>query len=80
MKNKQIEKSDQAKPYINVWQFSLPEKFFDKVLEIERQIDELRENTPHDLLQTLMSLYSDAIEFYSANDDHEMCLDLNMRM
>lgn len=27
-----------------------------------------------------MSLYSDAIEYYGANDDHEMCIDLNMRM
>ena len=60
--------------------FSLPEKFFDKVLEIERQIDELKDNTPHDLLQTLIKLYSDAIEFYGANDDNEMCIDLNMRM
>jgi hypothetical protein len=49
-------------------------------LEIERQIDDLKENTPHDLLQTLMTLYSDAIEYYGANDDHEMCIDLNMRM
>jgi hypothetical protein len=27
-----------------------------------------------------MTLYSDAIEYYGANDDHEMCIDLNMRM
>ena len=27
-----------------------------------------------------MALYSDAIEYYGANDDHEMCIDLNMRM
>ena len=27
-----------------------------------------------------MTLYSDAIEYYAANDDNEMCLDLNMRM
>ena len=40
----------------------------------------MKENTPHDLLQTLMTLYSDAIEYYGANDDHEMCIDLNMRM
>lgn len=40
----------------------------------------MKENTPHDLLQTLMALYSDAIEYYGANDDHEMCIDLNMRM
>lgn len=40
----------------------------------------MQANTPHDLLQTLMALYSDAIEYYGANDDHEMCIDLNMRM
>ena len=40
----------------------------------------MQQNTPHDLLQTLMVLYSDAIEYYGANDDHEMCIDLNMRM
>ena len=65
---------------MNTRYFHLPEKFFDKVLEIERQIDDLKENTPHDLLQTLMTLYSDAIEYYGANDDNEMCIDLNMRM
>jgi hypothetical protein len=27
-----------------------------------------------------MTLYSDAIEYYGANDDNEMCIDLNMRM
>jgi len=27
-----------------------------------------------------MRLYSDAIEYYGANDDNEMCIDLNMRM
>lgn len=27
-----------------------------------------------------MKLYSDAIEYYGAQDDHEMCIDLNMRM
>lgn len=40
----------------------------------------MKGNTPHDLLQTLMALYSDAIEYYGSNDDHEMCIDLNMRM
>ena len=50
------------------------------MLEIEQQIDELRENTPHDLLETLLKLYSDAIEYYGAQDEDEMCIDLNMRM
>ena len=50
------------------------------MLEIEQQIEELEANTPHDLLQTLMTLYSDAIEYYGAMDDNEMCIDLNMRM
>jgi hypothetical protein len=27
-----------------------------------------------------MTLFSDAIEYYGANDDNEMCIDLNMRM
>ena len=27
-----------------------------------------------------MRLFSDAIEYFGANDDHEMCIDLNMRM
>lgn len=74
------EQQQQPDNSFNSRQFQLPEKFFDKVLEIERQIDEMQQNTPHDLLQTLMALYSDAIEYYGANDDHEMCIDLNMRM
>lgn len=40
----------------------------------------MRENTPHDLLETLLKLYSDAIEYYGAQDEDEMCIDLNMRM
>ena len=40
----------------------------------------MKQDTPHDLLQTLMTLYSDAIDYYGAIDDHEMCIDLNMRM
>jgi len=27
-----------------------------------------------------MTLFSDAIEYFGANDDNEMCIDLNMRM
>lgn len=27
-----------------------------------------------------MALFSEAIEYYGANEDHEMCIDLNMRM
>ena len=27
-----------------------------------------------------MTLYSEAIEYYGSQDDHEMCIDLNMRM
>jgi len=45
-----IKRPKRPEDFLNVRQFSLPEKFFDKVLEIERQIDELKENTPHDLL------------------------------
>lgn len=40
----------------------------------------MKQDTPHDLLQTLMTLYSDAIDYFGAMDDHEMCIDLNMRM
>lgn len=48
--SKEIHTEDEQFESFNNRQFQLPEKFFDKVLEIERQIDEMQQNTPHDLL------------------------------
>ena len=60
--------------------FALPKKFHERVLELEKKIDMLQENTPQHTLQTLLHLYGQAIEYYGSVDKNEICVDLNARM
>jgi hypothetical protein len=60
--------------------FNLPENFHERVLHNERDIERLKEKTPHKLLQSLLQLYSDAIEYYAYMDENDMSMDLTVRM
>jgi len=69
-------------------QYKLPSQFHERVLDMELQIDKLKEKTPHYLLKELLSLYSvtfpsspaqQAIEYYGSIDS-EKSIDLNLRM
>jgi hypothetical protein len=58
----------------------MPENFYERVLDYERQIEVLKHNCPESLLKGLTNLYSDAIEYHGYMDNHQKCLELQMRM
>jgi len=60
--------------------FIMPNNFYQRVLELEREIERLKENTPEPVLKGLMSLYSEAIEYFGYIDQVDRCGELQMRM
>ena len=60
--------------------FQMPNNFYQRVLELEREIERLQEKTPEPLLKGLMTLYSEAIEYFGYIDEVERCGELQMRM
>ena len=48
--------------------FQMPNNFYQRVLELEREIERLKEQTPEPLLKGLMALYSEAIEYFGYID------------
>ena len=50
--------------------YRMPENFYERVLDYERQIDTLKQNCPEHLLKSLTNLYSDAIEYHGYLDNH----------
>jgi len=62
-----------------VKQGKLPERFAEKVLELELLMDQQKERTSVVRIRELLSLYADAIEYYGSLD-MDKYLDLNARM
>ncbi len=60
--------------------YALPERFHERVLQLEITIERQKEHTTHEALKQLTELYSQAIEYYGYMDDVETCMDLNLRM
>ena len=60
--------------------YKMPENFYQRVLEYERQVDILKDKCPEHILKGLTNLYSDAIEYFGYLDDHTKCTELQMRM
>ena len=60
--------------------YKMPENFYERVLDYERQIDTLKHKTPEHLLKSLTNLYSDAIEYHGYLDNSQKCQELQMRM
>lgn len=58
----------------------MPEQFYERLLDYERQIETLKHKCPEPLLKKLTNLYSDAIEYHGYMDNHQKCLELQMRM
>lgn len=58
----------------------MPENFYQRMLEYERQVELLKEKCPESVLKGLTNLYSDAIEYFGYLDDHTKCTELQMRM
>ncbi|CDW91422.1 UNKNOWN [Stylonychia lemnae] len=71
--------------------FRLPENFHQRILDLEKLIEQEKEQTPHAILRSLTLLYSvnyypvidnhyqQAIEYYGYIDDNDSCIDLNLR-
>ena len=46
----------------------MPENFYQRVMEMEREVDKLKGDPPEPLIRGLMRLYSDAIEYFGFVD------------
>ena len=46
--------------------YKLPENFYERVLDFERQIESQKENCSESLIKGMTNLYSDAIEFHAS--------------
>ena len=60
--------------------FKMPYNFYGRVLELEKEIEKQKENTPEVILKGLMALYSEAIEYFGFIDQVDRCGELQMRM
>ena len=49
--------------------YKLPDDFYKRVLELERQVDILREKCPETIFKELSDLFRDAIEYFGFLDD-----------
>jgi hypothetical protein len=54
----------------------MPENFYERVLNYERQIDTLKENCPQRIVTTVTNLYQEAINYYCFENDVEKCSEL----
>lgn len=59
---------------------TLPDNFYERVLDYERQIESLKDRCPESLIQGLTNLYGQAIEYHAFKDNQQKCLELQMRM
>jgi len=58
----------------------MPKNFYQRVLEMEKQVEKYKENCSEPLLKGLMHLYSEAIEYFGFMDQPDKCMQLQMRM
>ena len=58
----------------------MPVDFYKRVLELEKEVDKLKENCSEPLLKGLTQIYSEAIEYFGYIDQVDRCIELQMRM
>lgn len=58
----------------------MPVDFYKRVLELEKEVDKLKEKCTEPLLKGLTQLYSEAIEYFGYIDQVDRCYELQMRM
>merc|ERR1712188_90249 len=58
----------------------MPPNFYERVLELEHQIEKQKEKVEEKLLREIMDLYSQAIEYFGYVDQPQRCTDLQKRM
>jgi hypothetical protein len=54
--------------YDQTGKFKMPDNFYKRVMEMEKEVDKLKENCNEPLIRGLMQLYSDAIEYFGFID------------
>ena len=60
--------------------FKMPVDFYKRVLELEKEVEKLKEKCTEPLLKGLTQLYSEAIEYFGYIDQVDRCYELQMRM
>ena len=45
--------------------FKLPQNFYRRVMELEKEVEKLKENCPEVIIRQLIGLYSEAIEYFA---------------
>ena len=58
----------------------MPVDFYKRVLELEKEVDKLKEKCSEPLLKGITQLYSEAIEYFGYIDQVDRCYELQMRM
>ena len=58
----------------------MPVDFYKRVLELEKEVDKLKEKSSEPLLKGLTQIYSEAIEYFGYIDQVDRCIELQMRM
>ena len=56
--------------------FKMPVDFYKRVLELEKEVEKLKENCSETLLKGLTTLYSEAIEYFGYIDQVDKCCEL----
>ena len=56
--------------------FKMPKDFYRRVLDLEKEIEKHKEKCSEPLLKGLMSLYSEAIEYFGFIDQVDKCGEL----
>jgi hypothetical protein len=51
----------------------MPENFYKRVMDMEKEIERHRENSDEATIRTLIQLYSDAIEYHACFDQMDRC-------
>ena len=54
----------------------MPVDFYKRVLELEKEVDKLKENCSEVLLKGLTQIYSEAIEYFGYIDQVDRCIEL----
>ena len=60
--------------------FKMPQNFYKRVMEMEKEVDTKRENCSEILIRQLIGLYSEAIEYFAFVEQEQRCMELQMRM
>ena len=58
----------------------MPENFYERALELERQIHTLKQDCTEGILKNFTSIYTEAIGYYGFMENYTKCTELLSRM